>query len=116
VEDEMKCELVKANTGYSGLSISEEACKLAVEKFTAPVPVYFAGTKLVMGHITSVEYNTETKSIFGEVDLEVVVMAGVEGTQSLDCPDGKLIVAGEIKQGVLAPKSIMPGGQNGMAK
>lgn len=112
----MQVELIKANKSYNGLSISEDACKEIVTAFKEEIPVVFAGTKLVMGKITSVTYNEETKSIFGEVDLEVMITAGIEGTKALDCPDGKVIVEGILRQGVLAPKSLMPGGKDGLVK
>lgn len=112
----MQVELIKANKFYSGLSISEDACKEIVADFKDEIPVIFAGTKLIMGKITAVTYNEETKSIFGEVDLEVMITAGIDGTKAIECPDGKIIVAGILRQGVLAPKSLMPGGKDGMVK
>lgn len=108
----MRLELIKADTVYEGMSISEDACKSVVDSFKGPVSITFATTKLIMGKIVSVEYDPITKAIYGEVELDIVVMAGVDGTKSIDTPIGKRIIDGILTSGILVPKSLMPGGKN----
>jgi len=108
----MRLQLIKANIMYAGLSISEDACKSVVAKFKGPVPVTFSSTKLNMGKITSVEYDEETKSIYGEVELDIAVIAGIQETQSIDIPMGKRIIDGELNKGFLVPKNLLPGGDD----
>ncbi len=101
--------LMKADEDMGGVSLSEDACRKAVEKFKEPLDVRFGNTPFYVGKLVAVKYDPEKKEVIGEIDVNVSFAANGRVLQSLDTPAGKRIIECDIATVVMDVQNLKVG-------